>query len=77
MRTEEEILEDFKKLRVKIIINEKQYLIRCFITPRPVRLIVISQDTRSYQANFNNFSMELHKLLHELFEIWGWLDIEE
>ena len=75
MRTEEQVLEDFKKLNYDIIENDYCELrlnnIGC--------IILIHKYEKNYQSYWENsdipsiIDIEEHKLLHELFTIWGWL----
>ena len=75
MRTEEAILQDFRRLGYKVRENNRNRLklqVSDFI-------IDISKINRVYRCYFEYdeviccIEMEEHKLLHELFECWGWL----
>lgn len=72
MRTEEEVLKDFKKLGYGIKYNGQYYIhlhssknIHCD------KYIKIYKSTKSYRTA--EITMQAHKLLNELFTIWGWL----
>ena len=79
MRTEEEILKDFEKLEYEIQQNNKIRLIMyCYdisIYIDKFEQTFGKEDTLSNEAN--RFDMQEHKLLHELFTCWGWLDEEK
>ena len=77
MRTEEEILKDFKKLGYKI--HRDRYNIFIYA---PYIEIEIDFDLKGYQKKrgisvgewtSSFLTLEEHKLLHELFKCWGWL----
>ena len=75
MRTEEEVLKDFEKLGYKIKINNGNKLKLGEITE-----IEIDKFWRIYRKDFcyinrssRSVNLEEHKLLNELFSIWGWL----
>lgn len=83
MRTEEEILQDFKKLGY-----EKQYCeeTACWFYKRfghqQLKHIFIGREfSKSVSCvmidkeknEFGFLDIEEFKLLHELFELWGWL----
>ena len=69
LRTEEEVLKDFEKLRWKITQNEKNCLILCYDV---VARIGILKNSKNYYFN-GLINMKEHKLLIELFQIWNWL----
>lgn len=72
MRTEEEVLNDFKKLEYKIIKNTENWLeiYDEIIGDR----FLISRENKAYcVGNGEPISMLEHSLLTELFTIWGWL----
>ena len=74
MRTEEEILKEFEELGYDI-----------FNAPGLLKLningltIIVAKYTRCYECYCDEdresyvIDMLEHKLLHELFECWGWL----
>ena len=67
-RTEQDILNDFEKLGYKIIqINEK-----IVFTDEYNRTIHINKIKKVYSYT-TYIGMQEHKLLNELFEVWGWL----
>ena len=75
MRTEEEVLKDFKKLGYKIRRNNtfKYISLRCDTETNLG--IIIYLKTRTYEFNGEGMFLDMqeHKLLNELFSIWGWL----
>lgn len=85
MRTEEEVLKDFEKLGYKINKNYSNYFIWLDIEDeKDILRIDIEKIPFSY-CKFDIrkkdcherpiiINMHEHKLLHELFEIWGWLE---
>lgn len=74
MRTEEEVLKDFKKIKWTIYINEPKLIILAYFKKNDFfssREIRIYKSTKSYLAS--ELKMQEHKLLNELFQIWNWL----
>lgn len=78
MRTEKEILKDFEKLGYKI--NKCNYAIFIYA---PYIEIKIELDLKGYRKKHeinvgewvsSLLTLKEHKLLHELFKIWGWLE---
>jgi hypothetical protein len=82
MRTEEEVLKDFEKLGYEVDNDEialELYLheeigfiinnVEIFISKRKKRYIV-----RNLNDTSQSIGMEEHKLLNELFAIWGWIE---
>ena len=69
MRTEQDVLNDFEKLGWKILINNKEE-----ITLRYgwVGKLFISRCFKYYQFECS-INIQEHKLLNELFIIWGWI----
>lgn len=77
MRTEQDVLNDFEKLgyedksinpELAIILLNKNVVIA--INKRNKKY---SKHKRGeYEAD--NFTIQEHKLLNELFQIWGWLE---
>ena len=74
MRTEKEVLKDFEKLGFVIYQNDDCWLQLLDKRTTPYVVIVISkkQQTYAYQLTIGNITMQEHKLLTELFTIWGW-----
>ena len=76
MRTEKEILKDFEKLGYKFT---KSPVMFSLINSSNTKRIYIHIDTNEYTVAgsqpqvFNVLTMQEHKLLHELFECWGWI----
>jgi hypothetical protein len=75
-RTEADILKDFEKLGYKMIKMSTAYL---FENTKEDRRIWIHTDLKEYCISIENmplayrtFTMQEHKLLNELFEVWRW-----
>lgn len=68
-RTEQEILNDFEKSGWKVTQNDDSCIIICY---GGFARIVILKCTKKYSIN-NLCNMREHKLLNELFTVWGWL----
>ena len=78
MRTEEEILKDFEKLGYEIQQNSIRLIMYCddiTIYIYKIGQTFGKEDLLTNEAN--RFDMQEHKLLHELFFCWGWLDEEK
>ena len=79
MRTEKEVLKDFRKLGYQVQTNNKTYLKLCHFYKNEIlsdRYYFIYKQKKEYKAmasQCSNFTMQEHKLLNELFSIWGWL----
>lgn len=75
MRTEEEVLKDFKKLKWKISIDNDIFI--DLVGSTSSKNIYCDKHIRIYKKikSYRNteITMEEHKLLTELFQIWGWL----
>jgi hypothetical protein len=76
-RTEADILKDFEKLGYRVIKLSTMYL---FETDEEERRIWIHTDLKEYCISIENmplayrtFTMQEHKLLNELFEVWQWI----
>ena len=74
MRTEQEILKDFEKLGYKVkndseVLRLKNNFIEIYVYKKDKEYG--KEDIFSCEAN--RFTMPEHKLLNELFNIWGWL----
>lgn len=67
-RTEQEILNDFENLGWEVTQNDDSCMIICF---NNFARIVILKCAKRYSIN-NLCNMQEHKLLNELFAIWGW-----
>lgn len=66
----------FKELEEKgYKITEKIAFGQAFVIEKGYSLDVIVYKTkREYKTRLGEISIELHQLLHRLFEIWGWFD---
>lgn len=76
MRTEKQVLDDFKKLGYTTIIKRNEYL----KLQEDFDEILFNFKNKTYLKSYGTYdfdnssiTVEEHKLLHELFEIWGWL----
>ena len=71
MRTEEEILKDFEKLGYEV---KKNYDGLCLFHIGGSKIDIIKSG-RKYDASMGTgyMHMQEHKLLNELFTIWGWI----
>ena len=80
-RTEQAILKDFEKLGYQIPVNNEKELSIGFQTVNGWFGINIYKYAKSYEVyeiiNATRYSVSLgmqeHKLLSELFEVWGWI----
>lgn len=82
-RTEQEILKDFEKIGWKTIENNEDTLTlhMSFKNHIGYYLLNIYKQIRTYKTmaiiKNEDYSAEIeipeHKLLHELFTVWGWL----
>ena len=80
MRTEEEILKDFEKLGYYLNLKKEGFLYYGIIlSNKNIKEleIHISFSMKSYakyeQGLCDTITMQEHKLLNELFTIWGWI----
>lgn len=81
IRTEEEILNDFKKMGYEVSSSNMEVTLTLNFSYE----IRISKWSRTYRVAHKSLSgcyiaqcgMKEHKLLHELFLCWGWLDEKE
>lgn len=81
MRTEEQVLNDFKKLGYKEQYYDVDYYEFVKKIDKHSNHIVIDRNLKlvgSYMSVYTreypySIDLEEHKLLHELFECWGWL----
>ena len=72
LRTEEEVLQDFEKLEYEIYENSDKWL--NLHNTLFNNKILISKEDKCYCLGFGEpTTMEEHKLLNELFQIWNWL----
>ena len=77
MRTEEQVIKDFEKIGYKLTqVNE--YLIKL---QKEWDGILIDFKNKTYLKSYGTFdfdsvsiTVEEHKLLHELFKCWGWIE---
>lgn len=67
-RTEADILKDFEKLGWKVYTNNNEFL---YLELEGYGLIQIDKIDKSYKVTFA-ITIQEHKLLNELFEVWGW-----
>ena len=80
-RTEQEILKDFEKLGYKVVVNNEDELDLRYRMIDIWHGIRIYKDIKSYEPYIIiktekcpvEINMQEHKLLNELFEVWGWL----
>lgn len=80
MRTEEQVLKDFEKLGYYLNLKKEGFLYYGIIlSNKNIKEleIHISFSMKSYakyeQGLCTTIDMKEHKLIHELFEVWGWL----
>ena len=71
MRTEEEVLKDFRNLELKIHKHSEGIL--SLENTKELKHIIIYKKERVYKVFYTPMTLEEHKLLNELFSIWGWL----
>ena len=74
--TEQDVLNEFEKIGWQVTRNDNI----CMILKREEDVLTISKLSKWYhcclpQANEYRLPIDMddHKLLHELFKIWGWL----
>lgn len=76
MRTEEEVLEDFRKIGT-ILKNDENMLfiniLNCVIEIDKKNKCYFCYDVFKRQPISEKISLNEHKLINELFKIWGWL----
>lgn len=80
-RTESEVLKDFEKLGYEVNKARNNFLCLELIKNEEKNKTIIYIDKpakvyykRDYFWDFITITMQEHKLLNELFTIWGWLD---
>jgi hypothetical protein len=88
MRTEQDVLKDFEKLgwevadgyvnftlRKKLddIKNEFMYYWLCYISINKENKTYSVYKLSSFSTKGYDLTMQEHKLLNELFTIWGWI----
>jgi hypothetical protein len=77
-RTEQEILKDFELLGYEVVCNTNYIRFTNYDKGIEIR---IKFDTKTYCKfdrdlcgfPYEDITMQEHKLLNELFEVWGWL----
>lgn len=76
MRTEEQVLKDFEKLGFRVIKFTTELILK---SEERKKDIIINFNEKDYSCSlmrdtfFSYITMQEHKLLTELFTIWGWL----
>lgn len=75
MRTEQDVLKDFEKLGYEIKVNNASML---YLATNNDVVIHINKLFKGYRRFYDNeisnyVTMQEHKLLNELFTIWGWI----
>lgn len=71
MRTEQDVLNDFEKLGWECTRNDEVRLTLRFSDSYPCS-IWIDKNEKCYSSN-TCIDIQEHKLLNELFTIWGWI----
>ena len=84
----EEILKDFEKLGWVVVDGYKNFMLKkiekeqdefleihhhCYISINKEKHTYSAIDLHCFNTHEYKLSMTEHKLLHELFTIWGWL----
>lgn len=75
LRTEEEVLKDFERLGYNVVANGDWY-IKLNYNGDMIRISKYSKAYKCYDEDSKlalPIEIEEHKLLTELFSIWGWL----
>ena len=75
MRTEEEILKDFRILGYKVRENNSKRL-KLQVSDYTIDISKINRVYRCYLEDEETIcciELEEHTLIHELFKCWGWL----
>ena len=71
MRTEKEVLKDFMHLGYSIYSNKEKVIFKWYDVEEA---FYIDKSKQVFETTNDYFiDMNEYKLLHELFEIWGWL----
>lgn len=70
-RTEQEILKDFEKLEYEVVRNDDGWL-ELEIVGTNVSIMICKLD-KSYDLTGEPLTVQEHKLLNELFGLWGWI----
>lgn len=75
---EEKILKEFEELGYSHIEYSFDKNVLMMLNPKCEEYITIDLVEKYYSCYFENggcskLSLEVHQLLHKLFEIWGWL----
>lgn len=77
MRTEEEVIKDFEELGYEIRENKKSNILEFWLIEddyEDTLVFEIDKDFKTYNTLQGMYvEMKEHKLLNELFSIWGWL----
>lgn len=68
MRTEEDIINDFKKLHWHLVVNSKYKL--SFKKWNKDILVIFKKDEEVYTSTYY-IDFKIHKLINELLEYWG------
>ena len=69
-RTEQEILKDFEMLGWKVTLKEGKMITLRYV--KNERNAIWIEKDKSYSTN-TCIDMQEHKLLNELFTLWGWI----
>ena len=70
MRTEEEVLKDFEKLGWKVLNNSNAILL---LSMNDYEIDIRKYGKKYTISSWDYIDMQEHKLLNELFTIWGWI----
>ena len=70
MRTEKEVLKDFNRSGLKIVENNQRWIV--LLKTRTDERLFIYKIKKVYSAQFR-VSVRVHKLINELYQVWGWL----
>ena len=71
MRTEQDILKDFEKLGFKVERNSDAL---CLLSMNDFKIDIRKYGRKYSISEWDYLDIQEHKLLHELFKCWGWLD---
>ena len=77
MRTEEEILKEFEELGYEVDNDDVALILTLQETLGAITkyiTIFVSKRRKLYVTKDGSIGMEEHKLLNELFTIWGWIE---
>ena len=70
MRTEEQVLKDFEKLGYEVKENSNSLLA---LSMNDFKINIRKYAKKYSVSDWDYIDMQEHKLIHELFTIWGWL----